>query len=382
VERIPAVVYNAAYGSEGAWLYITPQIEQLMGFTPDEWLAHPSPQGTFTHPDDLPGLLEEEQRYGFGRQVRALNAQAPGRSFPLHPYRLSDQSSPAANASHAPGSPERGELRLRLAPGRPGGRTGAGMHYLLKISRAIDVVNGIVGRALGWVAIALILLGVINVLGRYLGARLGMQLSSNMLLEAQTQATVVLAGGELVEVETALASLKTRASTIGLQLSEPLILASTAPTSFKLQVQGPLAELWPKVSPRLGLEDYRLDGTCHLLAKVVVDTNKWTVEAMNLDLTDLAIASEILNLREPKMQVSGEAVLDWETGLLNLPQFTLIGTSVSGRGMRTRGSVRSSSSRNEVRPRMYWSGLRRARSRRRGLKASSSSAVRGRSKWR
>jgi PAS domain S-box-containing protein len=62
VERIPAVVYLAEYGTDGDWLYISPQIEQLMGYTPDEWLAHPGPQGTLTHPDDLPGVREEEQR--------------------------------------------------------------------------------------------------------------------------------------------------------------------------------------------------------------------------------------------------------------------------------------------------------------------------------
>jgi PAS domain S-box-containing protein len=62
VERIPAVVYLAEYGVDGDWLYISPQIEELMGYTPEEWLAHPSPQGTFTHPDDLPGVREEEER--------------------------------------------------------------------------------------------------------------------------------------------------------------------------------------------------------------------------------------------------------------------------------------------------------------------------------
>lgn len=62
------------------------------------------------------------------------------------------------------------------------------MHYLLLFSRLIDQVNGLIGRALGWVALALVVLGVINVVGRYLGAQIGMQLSSNALLEAQTQA--------------------------------------------------------------------------------------------------------------------------------------------------------------------------------------------------
>lgn len=62
------------------------------------------------------------------------------------------------------------------------------MQPLLKLSRAIDRLSDWIGRALSWVALALVALGVINVVGRYLGAQLGMQLSSNALLEAQTQA--------------------------------------------------------------------------------------------------------------------------------------------------------------------------------------------------
>lgn len=62
------------------------------------------------------------------------------------------------------------------------------MRHLLQVSHWIDRLNGVLGRGLGWVTLALIALGVINVVGRYLGARLGVQLSSNMLLEAQTQA--------------------------------------------------------------------------------------------------------------------------------------------------------------------------------------------------
>lgn len=62
------------------------------------------------------------------------------------------------------------------------------MQSLLKLSRGIDRLSGWIGQTLSWVALALIALGVINVIGRYLGAQLGMLLSSNALLEAQTQA--------------------------------------------------------------------------------------------------------------------------------------------------------------------------------------------------
>ncbi|AGY92161.1 hypothetical protein SPICUR_05940 [Spiribacter curvatus] len=60
------------------------------------------------------------------------------------------------------------------------------------MSRAIDALNDRVGIVLRGVALLLIALGVINVVGRYLGARLGMQLSSNALLEGQIQAFAII----------------------------------------------------------------------------------------------------------------------------------------------------------------------------------------------
>jgi PAS domain S-box-containing protein len=62
VEQLPCVVYLANYGPEGDWLYLSPQIERILGFTPTEWMDHPHPQATFTHPEDLPLVQAEEQR--------------------------------------------------------------------------------------------------------------------------------------------------------------------------------------------------------------------------------------------------------------------------------------------------------------------------------
>ena len=53
VERLPCVVYLAEYGTNGEWLYVSPQIEHVLGYTQKEWLEHPHPQASFTHPDDL-----------------------------------------------------------------------------------------------------------------------------------------------------------------------------------------------------------------------------------------------------------------------------------------------------------------------------------------
>ncbi len=62
VEQLPAVVYIGEYGEEGQWLYVSPQIETVLGYTPQEWLAHPHPMATFTHPEDLPAVRAEEAR--------------------------------------------------------------------------------------------------------------------------------------------------------------------------------------------------------------------------------------------------------------------------------------------------------------------------------
>jgi PAS domain S-box-containing protein len=62
VEQLPCVVYLAEYGPDGEWLYVSPQIEQILGYSQREWLEHPHPQGSFTHPDDLPLVTAEEER--------------------------------------------------------------------------------------------------------------------------------------------------------------------------------------------------------------------------------------------------------------------------------------------------------------------------------
>jgi PAS domain S-box-containing protein len=60
VEQLPAVVYLGEYGEQGEWLYISPAIEHVLGYTPDEWLANPAPLGTLAHPDDLSAVRAAE----------------------------------------------------------------------------------------------------------------------------------------------------------------------------------------------------------------------------------------------------------------------------------------------------------------------------------
>jgi PAS domain S-box-containing protein len=61
VEQLPAVVYLGEYGEDGDWLYISPALENVLGYTAQEWLEHPSPLGTLAHPDDLPAVRAAEE---------------------------------------------------------------------------------------------------------------------------------------------------------------------------------------------------------------------------------------------------------------------------------------------------------------------------------
>ena len=64
VEQIPAIVYIAGVGETGDWLYVSPQIEPILGYAPKEWLSHSAPFSTFLHPADRERVLAEEAYSG------------------------------------------------------------------------------------------------------------------------------------------------------------------------------------------------------------------------------------------------------------------------------------------------------------------------------
>lgn len=53
------------------------------------------------------------------------------------------------------------------------------------MSRAIDKMNGMIGQAVSWATLLMILIGAYNAIVRYLGRFIGTNLSSNVYLEAQ-----------------------------------------------------------------------------------------------------------------------------------------------------------------------------------------------------
>jgi diguanylate cyclase (GGDEF)-like protein/PAS domain S-box-containing protein len=60
VERLPAIVYSCELGERGRWRYVSPQIEEILGYSPEEWMADPGLWTQRLHPDDRERALEQE----------------------------------------------------------------------------------------------------------------------------------------------------------------------------------------------------------------------------------------------------------------------------------------------------------------------------------
>jgi diguanylate cyclase (GGDEF)-like protein/PAS domain S-box-containing protein len=73
VERLPAIVYSCELGERGRWLYVSPQIEEILGYSPEEWMADPRLWAERLHPDDRERALEQET----GNAHRAGNGAPP-----------------------------------------------------------------------------------------------------------------------------------------------------------------------------------------------------------------------------------------------------------------------------------------------------------------
>ena len=60
LERVPAIVYVADAGETGRWHYVSPQIEQILGYTPEQWCADPELWLERLHPADREWVLDRE----------------------------------------------------------------------------------------------------------------------------------------------------------------------------------------------------------------------------------------------------------------------------------------------------------------------------------
>jgi PAS domain S-box-containing protein len=59
IAHLPTVVYMNAMDDAGTTLYISPQIETLLGYTPQEWLADPELWSKTLHPEDRQQVLAQ-----------------------------------------------------------------------------------------------------------------------------------------------------------------------------------------------------------------------------------------------------------------------------------------------------------------------------------
>ena len=72
IEQVPAMVYTASLGAEGRWSFVSAQVERMLGWTTEEWLADPRIWIEQIHPEDRERVLEdEEQLLGPGDQLRS-----------------------------------------------------------------------------------------------------------------------------------------------------------------------------------------------------------------------------------------------------------------------------------------------------------------------
>ncbi len=68
VERLPAIVYASELGENGRWRYVSPQVEEILGYTPEEWMADPELWAKLLHPDDRERALSQETRKTIGNR--------------------------------------------------------------------------------------------------------------------------------------------------------------------------------------------------------------------------------------------------------------------------------------------------------------------------
>ena len=73
LDRVPAIVYIADPGEDGAWMYVSAQIEATLGFTAEEWLADPQLWARQLHPDDRQQVLTAEE---IGAETRSEHSNA------------------------------------------------------------------------------------------------------------------------------------------------------------------------------------------------------------------------------------------------------------------------------------------------------------------
>ncbi len=77
VEQIPAITYTTRLDGNGSYIYISPQVETMLGFSPQEWLSDPHKLAKQLHRDDCDHVLAQikdsrEKKNGLQLEYRLL----------------------------------------------------------------------------------------------------------------------------------------------------------------------------------------------------------------------------------------------------------------------------------------------------------------------
>jgi two-component system cell cycle sensor histidine kinase/response regulator CckA len=91
VERTPAVTYqqlaNEVYEAGSSVVYVSPQIERILGYPAESWWTIPGFWATLVHPDDLQAILDESARTSTSGEPFAMEYRmiaADGRTVWFH----------------------------------------------------------------------------------------------------------------------------------------------------------------------------------------------------------------------------------------------------------------------------------------------------------
>jgi diguanylate cyclase (GGDEF)-like protein/PAS domain S-box-containing protein len=68
VERLPVIVYTAELGERGRWRYVSPQVEEILGYRPEELVSDPGLWASLLHPDDRERALALESEDHLGNR--------------------------------------------------------------------------------------------------------------------------------------------------------------------------------------------------------------------------------------------------------------------------------------------------------------------------
>jgi diguanylate cyclase (GGDEF)-like protein/PAS domain S-box-containing protein len=71
IDRLPVIIYASELGENGRWRYVSPQVEEILGFTPEDFLRDAGLWSRQVHPDDRMRALAVESHDALGNRDTA-----------------------------------------------------------------------------------------------------------------------------------------------------------------------------------------------------------------------------------------------------------------------------------------------------------------------